>query len=112
MDSKCSQLVTENGAADTERQTRRPIQDEEARAYLIAALESVSYVVLFNDETPINLISSILPHVLVKGADYKPEAIVGYKEVVENGGRVETIAFIDGYSTTAIENKIKNAQSS
>lgn len=87
----------------------RPIQDEEARAYLIAALESVSYVVLFNDETPINLISSILPHVLVKGADYKPEAIVGYKEVVENGGRVETIAFIDGYSTTAIENKIKNA---
>jgi rfaE bifunctional protein nucleotidyltransferase chain/domain len=86
----------------------RPIQDEEARAYLIAALESVSFVILFNDETPINLISSILPHILVKGADYNPESIVGYKEVIENGGRVETIAFIDGYSTTAIENKIKS----
>jgi rfaE bifunctional protein nucleotidyltransferase chain/domain len=87
----------------------RPIQDEDSRAYLIASLESVSIVVLFNDDTPIQLITSILPHVLVKGADYKPESIVGYKEVVENGGRVETIAFIDGYSTTAIENKIKNA---
>lgn len=87
----------------------RPIQDEDSRAYLIASLESVSFVVLFNEETPIQLITSILPHVLVKGADYKPESIVGYKEVVENGGRVETIPFIDGYSTTAIENKIKNA---
>lgn len=85
----------------------RPIQDQEARAYLIAALESVSYVTLFNEDTPKELIDAIVPDVLVKGSDYKPEAIVGYDTVTKNGGTVETIDFIEGYSTTAIEKKIK-----
>lgn len=85
----------------------RPIQDQEARAYLIAALESVSYVTLFNEDTPKELIDAIVPNVLVKGSDYKPEAIVGYDKVTKNGGTVETIDFIEGYSTTSIEKKIK-----
>lgn len=87
----------------------RPIQDENARAYVIAALESVSAIILFNEDTPYNLIRSILPDVLVKGADYQPESIVGYDIVTGNGGKVETIAFIDGYSTSAIEKKIKTS---
>jgi rfaE bifunctional protein nucleotidyltransferase chain/domain len=85
----------------------RPIQDQEARAFLIAALESVSYVILFNEDTPKELIDAIVPDVLVKGSDYKPEAIVGYDTVTKHGGKVETIDFIEGYSTTAIEKKIK-----
>lgn len=87
----------------------RPIQNEEARAYVIAALESVSYVLLFNEDTPQEVIDALIPNVLVKGADYKPEDIVGYQTVVANGGKVETIPFIEGFSTTSIENKIKNS---
>ncbi len=87
----------------------RPIQDENARAFLIAALHSVSAVILFNEDTPLELINAIVPNVLVKGADYKPQDIVGYDIVTKNGGSVETIDFIEGYSTTAIENKIKNS---
>ena len=87
----------------------RPIQSEDARAYLIASLESVAYVVLFNEDTPAEVISKIVPDVLVKGSDYKPENIVGYDTVINNGGKVETIDFIEGYSTTSIENKIKNS---
>lgn len=87
----------------------RPIQDEQARAYLIAALGSVDFVLLFNEDTPKDIIERIVPDVLVKGADYKPEDIVGYDTVVANGGRVETIDFIPGYSTSRIEQKIKNS---
>lgn len=87
----------------------RPIQDEQARAYLIAALESVTYVTIFDEDTPKELIDSLIPNVLVKGSDYKPELIVGYDTVTSHGGRVETIDFIEGYSTTAIEKKIRNS---
>lgn len=87
----------------------RPIQDEGARAYVLAALESVSAVVFFDEDTPYELISTIVPDVLIKGADYEPEKIVGYDIVTKNGGKVETIPFIDGYSTTAIEQKIKGS---
>jgi rfaE bifunctional protein nucleotidyltransferase chain/domain len=84
----------------------RPIQDQDARAYLIAALESVSYVFLFFEDTPKEAIDQIIPNVLVKGSDYKAEDIVGYDTVIKNGGKVETIDFIPGYSTSAIEKKI------
>lgn len=87
----------------------RPIQDEQARASVIAALASVDYVVLFNDDTPAALIDAIIPDVLVKGSDYKPEDIVGYATVVGHGGKVETVDFITGYSTSAIEKKIKSS---
>ena len=84
----------------------RPIQDQDARAYLIAALESVSYVFLFFEDTPKEVIDQIVPNVLVKGSDYKAEDIVGYDTVMKNGGKVETIDFIPGYSTSGIEKKI------
>jgi rfaE bifunctional protein nucleotidyltransferase chain/domain len=84
----------------------RPIQDQEARATVIAALESVAYVVLFNEDTPFELIQTIAPNVLVKGSDYAVHQIVGADLVLANGGRVETIDFIQGYSTSAIEQKI------
>jgi rfaE bifunctional protein nucleotidyltransferase chain/domain len=73
---------------------------------VLASLSFVDYVVYFGDDTPFNLIKTIQPDVLVKGADYKPEDIVGYDIVKNKGGEIITIEFLEGYSTTAIENKI------
>jgi len=87
--------------------SHRPLQDEGSRAYTMAALSFVDYVVYFNEDTPYNLIKSIQPDILVKGADYKAEDIVGYDIVMAKGGKVETIEFVPGYSTSAIEAKIK-----
>lgn len=87
----------------------RPIQDEKSRAFILAALECVDAVVLFGESTPLKLISTLLPHVLVKGSDYKAEQIVGYHEVISSGGKVETLDFVPGYSTSLIEKKIKNS---
>lgn len=105
-------IVAVNTDASVRRQGKspsRPIQDEQARAYVLAGLESTDYILFFNEDTPKEIIEFIKPDVLVKGADYKAEDIVGYDTVISNGGRVETIDFIAGYSTTAIENKIKNS---
>lgn len=88
--------------------SHRPIQDENSRAYTMAALSFIDYVVYFNEDTPYELISKIQPDILVKGADYKVEDIVGYDVVMAKGGKVETIEFVPGYSTTAIETKIKS----
>ncbi len=85
----------------------RPITDENSRAMLVAALHFVDAVVLFDDETPYELIRKVQPDVLVKGSDYQPEEIVGFDIVTAKGGRVVTIPLLPGYSTTAIENKIK-----
>ena len=87
----------------------RPINDEYARAIVLAGLEFVSAVVLFDEDTPYNLIKAVQPDVLVKGSDYKPEDIVGYDIVTAKGGRVGTIDFVDGYSTTRTIEKSRNA---
>jgi len=87
--------------------THRPIQDEQSRLLIIAALQCVSAVVLFNEETPYELIKLIQPNVLVKGSDYEPANIVGFDIVTANGGDVKTINFLPGYSTSAIEKRIK-----
>lgn len=87
----------------------RPITDEISRSTIIAALEFVDAVVLFDEDTPYNLISRIIPDILVKGSDYKPENIVGYDIVMANGGSIITIDFLPGYSTTLIEKRIKNS---
>jgi rfaE bifunctional protein nucleotidyltransferase chain/domain len=87
----------------------RPICDEKSRAGLLAALFYVDAVILFDDETPINLITKILPDVLVKGSDYTIDQIVGAKEVLANGGEVKTISFLEGYSTSSIEKRIVKA---
>lgn len=84
----------------------RPIQDEISRAMVLAALGFVDVVVFFGEETPYNLIKTTQPDVLVKGADYKPEDIVGYDIVKAKGGEIVTIEYLPGYSTTAIEVKI------
>lgn len=85
----------------------RPVVNQEARAILLAALSSIDLVVLFDEETPYELIKLLQPNILVKGSDYKPESIVGYDIVVARGGRVETIDFVDGFSTTSLIEKIK-----
>jgi len=80
----------------------RPINDHDARALLLAALSMVDAVVIFEEDTPLNLINSILPNVLVKGGDYTIDEIAGAKEVIANGGKVVINPILDGFSTTAI----------
>lgn len=87
----------------------RPITDQHSRAMILASLNFVSAVVLFDEDTPYELISAVKPDVLVKGADYKPEEIVGYDIVTAKGGTVETLEYLEGYSTSAIEERIKNS---
>ena len=94
----------------------RPLQDENSRALIIAALTFVDAVLIFNDNTPLNIISEIIPDILIKGGDYDvsisdtsdKKYIVGSDIVKNNGGKVEVIQFIKGYSTSKIEEKIKN----
>jgi len=86
----------------------RPLQDEESRAEILAALQFVDYVIFFDEETPYNLISKVQPNILVKGSEYKPEDIVGYDIVTNNGGKVLTIDMMKGYSTSTIIQKLKN----
>jgi bifunctional ADP-heptose synthase (sugar kinase/adenylyltransferase) len=74
----------------------------------LSALAFVDAVTLFDEETPYELIKLVQPDVLVKGSDYKPENIVGYDVVMAKSGEVKTIDYIEGYSTSGIEKKIKN----
>ncbi len=80
----------------------RPLQDETSRAILIAALHFVSQVVIFDEDTPLDLITFIQPDVLVKGSDYSIENIVGHEVVQAKGGEVKTIDFLEGFSTSSI----------
>ena len=84
----------------------RPINDEHARAMVLAALQFVDFIILFEEDTPLNLIQAVCPDVLVKGGDYTLDTIVGANFVLQNGGIVTTIPFVDGYSTTSTLNKI------
>ncbi len=90
--------------------TTRPLQDEVSRATILAALHFVDYVIVFNEETPYELIKAIQPDVLAKGADYKVEQIAGHDIVLAKGGEVKLIEFLEGYSTSKIENKILGRQ--
>lgn len=80
----------------------RPLIDLEQRMKTLAGLSAVDYLVAFDEDTPLNLISTIKPHILVKGADYKVNEIVGSKEVLASGGKVQTIEFVPGISTSEI----------
>jgi rfaE bifunctional protein nucleotidyltransferase chain/domain len=84
----------------------RPVNNENARARIIAALAFVDAVIFFSEDTPLSLIKQLKPDILVKGSDYKISNIVGANIVIENGGKVETIDLVEGYSTTNIINKI------
>jgi rfaE bifunctional protein nucleotidyltransferase chain/domain len=86
----------------------RPVNNQESRALLLAALFFVDAIVLFDEDTPLNLITELMPDILVKGADYTIDSIIGGKEVIANGGEVKTIDLVKGYSSTAIIQKIRN----
>ena len=112
-------VVGVNTDASVKQQNKgasRPLQDEQTRALMLASLHFVDAVILFDDKTPEELISFIQPDVLVKGADYDANEtdpagkkyIVGSDKVRARGGEVRTIEFLEGFSTTAIENKIKS----
>jgi D-beta-D-heptose 7-phosphate kinase/D-beta-D-heptose 1-phosphate adenosyltransferase len=85
---------------------RRPINGLQDRAAMLSALRSVDLVVPFGDDTPQQLIATLLPDVLVKGGDYEPDAIVGAREVREHGGEVVVVQFLEGYSSTELIDRI------
>ena len=80
----------------------RPLNNEKDRALLLAALSFVDYIIIFEEDTPKNLIEQVKPNILVKGGDYQIDNIVGADFVMKNGGQVLTIPFVDGYSSTKI----------
>lgn len=84
----------------------RPVNNELSRAYLVSSLLMVDAVIIFSEDTPLELIKIILPDTLVKGGDYTVDTIVGAKEVMANGGSVEIIQIQEGFSTTGIIKKI------
>lgn len=84
----------------------RPVNNELSRAYLVSSLLMVDAVIIFSEDTPLELIKIILPDILVKGGDYTVDTIVGAKEVMANGGSVEIIQIQEGFSTTGIIKKI------
>lgn len=88
----------------------RPILNQHERAEVIAALGSVDYVVVFEDETPQSLIAALIPDVLVKGGDWRIDEIVGRDEVEAAGGRVLSLPFVEGLSTTDIIGRILESE--
>ena len=89
----------------------RPVVNEYSRARMMAALEFVDAVTYFGEDTPYELIKRVLPNILVKGNDYTIDNIVGSEIVIQNGGKVSTIALVEGYSTTKLIEKIKKISS-
>jgi rfaE bifunctional protein nucleotidyltransferase chain/domain len=87
----------------------RPVVDEQSRAMLLASLHFTTAIVLFDEPTPYELIKKVQPDVLVKGKDYKAEDIVGFDIVTAKKGKVETIELVEGFSTTSLIQKIKQA---
>ncbi len=86
---------------------RRPVNAQESRALIIASLVMVDYVVIFDEDTPLEIIKIITPDVLIKGGDYTIENIVGAAETISTGGKVEIIPLVEGFSTTAIIEKMR-----
>lgn len=85
----------------------RPVNSQTDRAMVLSALESVSYITIFTEDTPYELIKELKPDVLVKGGDWKPEDIVGSDIVLQNNGEVRSLSFVEGKSSTEIINKLK-----
>ncbi len=85
----------------------RPVNNEQTRSLVLAAMLFTDAIVVFDEDTPYSVITSLLPDVLVKGGDYTIDTIVGASEVQANGGEVKTISFVEGYSSTSIINRIR-----
>jgi D-beta-D-heptose 7-phosphate kinase/D-beta-D-heptose 1-phosphate adenosyltransferase len=86
--------------------TPRPLVPQEDRAYIVVSLKAVDYVTIFDEDTPLQLIEYLEPHILVKGGDWSEDTVVGGRSVVEQGGRVQIIPFVEGKSTTNLIKKI------
>ena len=99
-------LNTDNSVKRLNKAPNRPINNEQARATVLAAMACIDHIILFDEETPYELIKFLQPDILVKGDDYKVETIVGYDIVMARGGKVVTIPFLEGYSTTKLIQKI------
>lgn len=100
-------LNTDESVKRLNKAPNRPVNNENARARVLSGLNFVDAVVLFNEDTPLELIKQIEPDLLIKGGDYKEETVVGYNEVKARGGRVVIIPLVDGFSTTSIIAKMK-----
>jgi D-beta-D-heptose 7-phosphate kinase/D-beta-D-heptose 1-phosphate adenosyltransferase len=87
----------------------RPVQDERARAEVLAALEAVDLVVIFEEDTPIKLITQVRPSVLVKGGDYTRAQVVGHEIVAANGGEIVLIDILEGFSTTSLVRRARES---
>jgi rfaE bifunctional protein nucleotidyltransferase chain/domain len=100
-----------NSDASVKRQNKgpdRPLNDQDSRASVLASLRCVDAVTIFEEDTPKELIEAIAPDVLVKGGDWAPEAIVGGTFVQANGGEVRSLKMVEGFSTTALVEKIRH----
>lgn len=109
--SECDKLIVGvNSDASVKRLKgpERPVYTEQSRALMLASLLIVDAVVVFEEDTPLEVISALLPDVIVKGGDYSPDQIVGAKEVLENGGRIVINPLIEGISTTNLIARIKS----
>ena len=104
-------LNTDRSVRELEKGAGRPFNEQADRALVLAGLAAVDAVVLFDQDTPYELIQEIRPAVLVKGGDYRPEEVVGKDLVEAHGGRVELIPFLPGRSTTGLVDRIRNAES-
>jgi rfaE bifunctional protein nucleotidyltransferase chain/domain len=102
-------IVGVNTDASTKRLKgdERPVNNENSRALLLASLAIVDAVTLFDEDTPYELITAVLPDVIVKGGDYTLDQMIGAKEVIANGGRVVINPIVEGFSTTGIIEKIR-----
>lgn len=104
-------LNSDDSVRRQDKGPERPVNTEAARAFVLAHLESVDAVVVFDEDTPAQLIDAVRPNVLVKGGDWTPERIVGADLVLSLGGRVLSLPLIEGYSTTGIVRRLQLAKS-
>lgn len=105
-------IVAVNSDASVKRLKgdERPVNDEKTRALMLASMLMVDAVIVFDDDTPLELIKKIIPDALIKGGDYTEDTIVGSKEVKENGGRVVVVPLEENQSTTGMIRKIRDGQ--
>lgn len=103
-------VVGVNGDASVKRLKgdTRPIRPQADRVYVLAALEAVDAVTVFDEDTPLELVRALLPDIIVKGGDYTPETIVGARDVRERGGRVVVVPLTPGQSTTSIIERLRD----
>lgn len=104
-------IVALNSDASVKRLNKgpeRPINDQQSRAIILASLIMVDAVIIFEEDTPYELITFLMPDVLVKGGDYRVEQVVGHREVIENGGEVVINPIVEGFSTTALVQKMRS----